>query len=316
MAELNRLSGPTPPPVPPGASQKWHEARLYQADPDLKLVMEIAVELRQPLLITGDPGCGKTSAAYWAAWRMGLTPDQLVHAQIRSDETAERLKYEFDAVRFLRESDGAQKGGVTLEHLRAECVRPGPLYRAFEGSQTRPMALLLDEIDKAPRDLPNDLLHEFDQLEFEVRELLDKDKRPRRVTAGKGPENSLSLIIFTSNGERRLPDAFLRRCLHHHLSFDASWRRRIVDARMGGQGGIRRAPQVIDHAITRFVQIQSVYGLHHRPGPAELLVWLRALALSAGITPEELRDRPLAQLPVLGALLKDHADRKLVASNT
>lgn len=311
MAGLNRLAGPLPEPVrSEQAPLKWRETWLYQPDPELVRVLEVAIALRQPLLLTGDPGCGKTSAAYWAAWRMGLRPEQLEHVQIRSDATAESLKYEFDAVRYLRET--RPKNNQRWEEWRRTFIRPGPLWRAFEASRKGPAVLLLDEIDKAPRDLPNDLLHEFDALEFEVPDVHGDDKKPLRVSAGRGADNGLQLIAFTSNGERKLPDAFLRRCLHHHLSFDADWLRRIVAHRLEHEAGPKLSPALVTHAVARFVDIQSTYGLHHRPGPAELLVWLRVLAVAADVSPERLAALPLAQLPFLGALLKDQADRKLL----
>lgn len=301
----------TPPPPPPDAPPKWREAPYYTAPQDLVLALQIAVALRQPLLLTGDPGCGKTSAAYWAAWKLGLSHRDFFHMQVRSDSTAGRLKYEFDAVRYFRESQAAALRQAPFDDDKRRFIREGPLWLAFEAAQARSVVLLLDEIDKAPRDFPNDLLHEFDTLEFEVPDWL-VDGRPKTISGDRGSGEGIDLIVLTSNGERQLPDAFLRRCIHHHLQFDDEWLGKVVHHRMA-QGDLKLAPGLVEHAIKRFILLQSTPGLRHRPGLSELLVWLRVIAHVGEMTVEELSTLQPRNLPYLGAILKDPADRDLVA---
>ncbi|MBL9009008.1 MAG: MoxR family ATPase [Myxococcales bacterium] len=303
---------PPPPAIPSNAPPKWKESPLYRADRELVMSLQIAMAMRQPLLLTGDPGCGKTGAAYWAAWRLGLSPQDFFHVQTRSDASAARLKYEFDAVRYFRESQASALRNIPFDEDRERFLQRGPLWLAFCAAQKRSTVLLLDEIDKAPRDFPNDLLHEFELLEFEVPEWPEPDGRPRRISGRGGPDDGLTLMVLTSNGERQLPDAFLRRCVHHHLRFDAVWLAEIVRHRMA-LGDLRIDPGLVDHAVKRFVVLQNTPGLRHRPGLSEFLVWLRTVALVGGIDPQRLSSLRPAELPYLGTLLKDPNDRDLVS---
>lgn len=298
------------PPVPESAvSTKWKEAALYCPDARLKEALSLAAFLGQPLLLTGRPGCGKTSAAYWAAWRMGLEETDLVHAQVRSDETAAGLKYEFDAVRYLGDSQvAAHRGQDWSPHFERYC-RKGPLWRAFEAvRRNRTVVLLLDEIDKAPRDLPNDLLHEFDQMDFEVPEWRDTYDRPVRIS-GRPEEGPIRLLmVLTSNGERDLPEPFLRRCIHHHIEWDAEWLESIVRFR-SQKAAQPVSDELIRYAVQRFMDLQRVDGLTHVPGPSEFLVWMRMIVLRARIEePDRLQHLRLADLPYLGTLIKDPGD--------
>lgn len=298
---------------------KFREAALYSADDGLRSAIELALELSQPLLLTGEPGCGKTVAAYWAAWYLGLDASDVFHSQIRSNSSAEQLKYEFDNIGYLRESQVAATLGTRwtpseMEQVRRRCVRPGALWRAFEAAQTRSVVLLLDEIDKAPRDFPNDLLHEFDQLEFDVPEWVENGEalkigaRPKQPLPDPPP---FILILLTSNGERRLPDAFLRRCVHHHLAFDNRRMLEIVQYRkQKGQEIATLTDEFVKLALGRFVVLRSQPDLNHRPGMAEFLIWLRVLAKAGNIDVNRLEALPVGELPYLGLLLKDPEDRK------
>jgi MoxR-like ATPase len=321
------------------APEKYREAPLYDADEGLATAVELALELRQPLLITGEPGCGKTAAAYWAAWSLGLGPDALHHIQIRSTATAAELKYEFDNIGYLRESQLAGARGETWskvhrDAIKQEFVNKGPLWHAFEAAREQSIILLLDEIDKAPRDFPNDLLHEFDQLEFEVPEW-QIDGKPLRVSArrpGQGPradapraegtrQEPYFLVVFTSNGERRLPDAFLRRCVHHHLAFDEQRMLNIVRHRIRQRGapgasGIEMSDSFVEYAVKRFWVLKRQPELHHQPGLAELLIWLRVLANRGPLDIDRMKNLPISELPYLGLLLKDPDDRKRVEAKT
>jgi MoxR-like ATPase len=317
MTSLRALSSRPIPALPFEGPQRWRDAPNYAPQADLITAIDVAMALRQPLLLTGEPGCGKTSAAYWVAWRLGLKPSDLVHAQIRSDASAARLKYEFDAVRYFRESQiAAHKAGrardtdalPAFDEDRRRFIFPGPLWMAFEASQVKPTVLLLDEIDKAPRDLPNDLLLEFDAKEFEVSEWEDPLKRAHVVRAGE----HLVLIVFTSNGERQLPDAFLRRCIHHHSRFSPEELARVVEHRIK-VGDITLARPFVDWALERFVALKGLR-LQHSPGTAELLVWMRALAMTENLDVRKLRELRLAELPYLGTLLKNVDDLDAVAA--
>jgi MoxR-like ATPase len=321
-------------PVPPDAPEKYRDAPCYDADPELQTAVELALHLKQPLLITGEPGCGKTAAAYWAAWALGLPADSLHHVQIRSNASAADMKYEIDNIGYLRESQvaGARQQAWTPaqeEEMRRRFVRKGPLWHAFAAAREHAIVLLLDEIDKAPRDFPNDLLHEFDQLEFEVPEWR-VDGKPLRVCArssGDGaraqgengnPAGPFILMVFTSNGERRLPDAFLRRCVHHHLAFDeqrmiAIVRHRADLARQTAKDhSMELGDSFIEYAVKRFMVLKRYPELNHQPGLAELLIWLRVIAERGGIDIDKLKAMQPGELPYLGLLLKDAEDRRRV----
>jgi MoxR-like ATPase len=246
------------------------------------------------------------------------------------------MKYEFDNIGYLRESQvaGARQEAWTPaqeEDIRRRLVRKGPLWRAFEAARDHAIVLLLDEIDKAPRDFPNDLLHEFDQLEFEVPEWR-MDGKPLRVSARPAGHGARAhgatgdqaapfiLMVFTSNGERRLPDAFLRRCVHHHLAFDeqrmiAIVRHRAELARATAKDAgkaIELSDSFIEHAVKRFMVLKRYPELNHQPGLAELLIWLRVIAERGGLDIDKLKAMQPGELPYLGLLLKDAEDRRRV----
>lgn len=307
------ISSPQPPAVPDDAPYKWREAPQYLADTQLKTALEIGMVLRQPVLLSGEPGTGKTSAAYWAAWRMGLSPEDLIHVQVRSEDTASALRYEFDAIRYLRESQEAAARQEVFDSNRERFIRKGPLWTAFEAARTRPMVLLLDGVDNAPREFVRDLLRELEGFEFEVPDLVDDRDRPQVVSARGGDGAGSLLVVLTSDGERPLPSAVLRRCIHHHLSFQQSGLLDVVLHRIAS-GDLEMTPTLAEPAVEHFHALRSVVGLRHRPTLAELLVWLRVLALSGDMEADTLRGLALHELPYLGALLKDPDDHLLVAN--
>lgn len=292
-------------PEPADGPPKWREAWLYHPTDQLVAALRLALKLRQPLLLTGEPGCGKTSAAYWAAMNLGLSHEDLVHDTVRSDASAQRLRYEFDAVRYFR---------LAQVHKEEEpdpllCIKEGPLWRAFKRAATRRTVLLLDEIDKAPRDFPNDLLHEFDTLEFDVPELYDRrSDKHYTVSARNAPkQHGLMLLVVTSNGERQFPDAFLRRCLHHHLEIGKDAFARLVEDRIK-KGDLAVGEGVRRLAVEMFVELRRRKDLEHPVGPAELLVWLRAVSLLGGVSEAHLQRLDVAKLPHLEALFKTPGD--------
>lgn len=309
---MQRLADfPQPPPRTDTDLPKWVEAPLYDPHPDLVEAIEVAMFVRQPLLLTGDPGVGKTSAAYWAAWWMGVATRDLVYECIRSDATAARLRYEFDAVAYFRESQAAAVRGRDFDEDRRRFLREGPLWRAFQAAQERPVVLLLDEIDKAPRDLPNDLLREFDEHRFEVPELPEGHaERTIGTINTRTKTGHLKLVVFTSNGERQLPEPFLRRCVHHHIEFDPKHVGAVLAKRAEAERW-KLPTAMIDLALKRFLEIRALPNLRHRPGLSELLVWARVLSEVGGGSVEALERGKLADLKHLGTLLKDPNDQRV-----
>ena len=290
----------------------WQDAGLYQPRPELELAIELAINLQRPLLITGEPGCGKTTAAYWAALRLGYVPPSTTEArdagasasnapdffrfQVRSDVNAASAKYEFDAVKYFRDAQLAAihakaAGDRPAEPDRMSCIRKGPLWRAFEAQG--PIVLLFDEIDKAPRDFPNDLLRELDRYEFEV---------PEVGTTVSRTHDGPWLCLLTSNQERELPRAFLRRCLHHHIELSKKDYEEILDARRA-RGELELDDELYKLALARFWMLREFEpALRHKPSLGELLVWFKGLSR---LGPGGLASsRQLHETPYLEALLK------------
>ena len=254
----------------------------------LETAINTAIAVGDPLLITGEPGTGKTQAAYYVAYKLGLEP--VLHFQVKSDGSARDLLYHFDTVRYFHDAH-LSDSATTLN--KRNYVEPRALWQAMASPQ--PRVLLIDEIDKAPRDFPNDLLHELDQMEFTVIETGETIRAPRQQRP---------IVMITSNSERRLPEPFLRRCVYHHIRFDDDLVAQAVEKRQADYADL--SPDVIKLAVQRFLALRD-RPLRKRPSTGELLVWLRVLALSVGTYPERL-DRDLSKLPYLGVLLKDHQD--------
>ncbi len=265
----------------------------YQLEPGLETAINMALAVGSPLLVTGEPGTGKTQLAYFLGDYFGIAVRAFL---VKSISTARDLQYEFDAVGYLQSAYAARHGERRQE--RSEFLKPGPLWLAYEDEA--PSVLLIDEIDKAPRDFPNDLLHELDQGWFHHPFETDGDGNPRRIPA---EAHKPPIVIITSNVERRLPGPFLRRCVFHHIELTEKLVRTAVDARVGE---FPRLPQEVRQlALDLFWEIRDCE-LQKPPSTAELLVWLAVLnALGAG--EGELRV-PLAELPALGTLVKDKDD--------
>ena len=266
-------------------SQRFEGTSDYVATEDLKVAVNAAVALERPLLIKGEPGTGKTVLAYEVAKAMGAP---LITWHIKSTTKAQQGLYEYDAVTRLRDS---QLGEERVKDVR-NYIKKGKLWEAFE-SPTRPV-LLIDEIDKADIEFPNDLLLELDRMEFhvyETGETIRAEKRP--------------IVVITSNNEKELPDAFLRRCFFHYIKFpDADTMSQIVDVHFPG---IKK--RLVEEALRIFFEVREVPGLKKKPSTSELLDWLKLL-LNEDITPEMLRERDPRKLipPLHGALLKNEQD--------
>ncbi len=257
----------------------------YVATDELKLAVNAAVTLGRPLLIKGEPGTGKTQLAQEIARGLGRP---LYEWHVKSTTKAQQGLYEYDAVSRLRDS---QLGDPRVQDIGNYIVK-GMLWRAFESDEQA--VLLIDEIDKADIEFPNDLLRELDRMEFyvyETRELVKARQRP--------------IVVITSNNEKELPDAFLRRCFFHYIRFpDADTMQRIVDVHYPG---LKKS--LLKEALESFYRIREVPGLKKKPSTSELLDWIKLL-VAEDIPPEALRsDDPKAAIPPLyGALLKNEQD--------
>ena len=264
---------------------KFTGTKNYVATQDLKMAVNAAITLERPLLIKGEPGTGKTVLAHEIA--KGLkTP--LLEWNIKSTTKAQQGLYEYDAVARLRDS----QLGEDRVHDISNYINKGKLWEAFE-SKKRPI-LLIDEIDKADIEFPNDLLHELDKMSFHVYETGET------VTAKNRP-----IIIITSNNEKDLPDAFLRRCFFHYIQFpDSETMSKIVDVHFPDI-----KPRLLSAAMTRFFEIRDMPGLKKKPSTSELLDWLKLL-LVEDIDPETLKVSDPKKLipPLHGALLKNEQD--------
>ncbi len=280
--------------IPPSLGSHREAAASYQPDPDLVDAVNVALAVGAPLLLTGEPGTGKTQVAFYLAWFFDIE-DHLYPLHVRSTTTAEDLLYRFDAVAYLHAANDPARQGKAV--TKSDFVEKGPLWRAYEAGSTA--VVLLDEIDKAPRDFPNDLLNVLDQHTFYVAEA------DRTVTRGAGAP---PIVVITSNSERRLPEPFLRRCIFHHIEFTEELLRRAVEARVGDFPNL--AAGVREEALQRFLELRG-RDLRKKPATAELLVWLTILSARGGVTVESLRV-PIKELPALSALVKDRDDLALL----
>ena len=263
---------------------KFEGTAEYVATDDLLVGVNAAVTLERPLLVKGEPGTGKTELAVQVASALGLP---LIEWNIKSTTRAQQGLYEYDAVSRLRDS---QLGDARV-HDVANYIRKGKLWQAFE-AETK-VVLLIDEIDKADIEFPNDLLQELDRMEFHVYETGETIRARQRP-----------IVIITSNNEKELPDAFLRRCFFHYIRFpDEATLRRIVEVH---HPDIKEA--LLTAALTQFYEIREQPGLKKKPSTSEVLDWLKLL-LAEDLGPEDLRATGGGALPRLhGALLKNEQD--------
>lgn len=278
--------------IPAGLSSLADAARHYQPSPELLDAINVALAVGAPLLLTGEPGTGKTQVSYYLAWYFGMP---LFPLFVRSNTTAEDLFYRFDALAYLRAAnDPNEKRDSTAVKRALIDQGKGPLWRAYDTDGTA--VVLIDEIDKATRDFPNDLLNAVDQHSFVVPELGGET-----VTADAQPP----IMVITSNSERRLPEPFLRRCIVHHIELTPDLVRRAVAARTGDFPHL--APPVREAALRRFFEIRD-YELSKQPSTAELITWLAVLSARHFADAASLETCPLRELPALVALVKHRDD--------
>ncbi|MBL9096463.1 MAG: MoxR family ATPase [Alphaproteobacteria bacterium] len=265
--------------------KKFEGTSSYVATDDLRIAVNAAITLERPLLIKGEPGTGKTVLAFEVAKAIGVP---IIQWHIKSTTKAQQGLYEYDAVSRLRDS---QLGDERVKDIK-NYISKGKLWEAFT-NDARPV-LLIDEIDKADIEFPNDLLLELDRMEFFVYETGETIKAKQRP-----------IVMITSNNEKELPDAFLHRCFFHYIKFpDRDTMTKIIDVHY---------PKIMDklvgEALNIFYQIRDVPGLKKKPSTSELLDWLKLL-MADDITAETLRERDPSKLipPLHGALLKNEQD--------
>ncbi len=265
-------------------AMKFTGTDTYVATDDLTVAVNASVALQRPLLVKGEPGTGKTELALQVSAALGL---EMIEWHVKSTTKAQQGLYEYDAVSRLRDS---QLGDEKVHDVK-NYIRKGKLWQAFEASERK--VLLIDEVDKADIEFPNDLLQELDRMEFHVYETGET------ITAKQRP-----IVIITSNNEKELPDAFLRRCFFHYIKFpDAETLKKIVEVH---HPGIK--PALLNAALTEFFEIRETPGLKKKPSTSEVLDWLKLL-LAEDLDPSDLKRDGANALPKLhGALLKNEQD--------
>jgi MoxR-like ATPase len=268
------------------ATRTFKGTQSYLTDPALEAAVNAALALERPLLVKGEPGTGKTLLAQAIAEAQGL---DLIHWPVKSTTRAQDGLYVYDTVQRLYDARFGDAGPEGVKDIR-RYIKLGPLGRALKANGRA--VLLIDEVDKADLEFPNDLLHELDRMRFVVAETGDE------VVAEQRP-----IVIITSNNEKELPDAFLRRCVFHFIDFpEPELMKRIVRVHHGSIDD-----QIVDQAIGAFYEVRGIPRVRKRPSTSELIDWIAVLA-TANVAAERIR----AELPFTGVLLKKEQDQQVV----
>jgi MoxR-like ATPase len=268
-------------------SKEFKGTRSYLTDPGLEAAVNAALALERPLLVKGEPGTGKTLLATAIAEALGLS---LIHWPVKSTTRAQDGLYVYDTVQRLYDARFGDVGAEGVKDIR-RYIKLGPLGRALKSEER--LVLLIDEVDKADLEFPNDLLHELDRMRFVVSETGDE------VVAKHRP-----VVIITSNNEKELPDAFLRRCVFHFIDFpEPELMKRIVRVHHENID-----EQIVDQAISAFYEVRGMPRVRKRPSTSELIDWIAVLA-SAGVGAERIK----SELPFTGVLLKKEQDQAVVS---
>lgn len=297
-----------PVPLPTHARRRRSDPSAYLMDSRLADAANVALLLGQPLLLTGEPGTGKTQLAHRLAWQLGLDEPLVFHT--RSSSNARDLLYRYDTLGRFHAAQTRQRDVKPIDFLRYEALGwailwshepeavAGLLPPAVKHPGARRSVVLIDEVDKAPRDFPNDLLHEIDELAFAVPEIDAPEVRAH--------EDRRPVVVLTSNSERNLPDAFLRRCIYHHIPTpDKPRLAEIIAARLPELG--QNPDRLIDDALDFFIGVRAL-GLRKPPSTAELLNWLPALQAHGARPGQRLRDADEALRRSVSTLVKSRDD--------
>ena len=270
-------------------NKEFKGTRSYLTDPGLEAAVNAALALERPLLVKGEPGTGKTLLATAIAEALGLS---LIHWPVKSTTRAQDGLYVYDTVQRLYDARFGDAGAEGVKDIR-RYIKLGPLGRALKSEER--VVLLIDEVDKADLEFPNDLLHEIDRMRFVVNETGDE------VVAKHRP-----VVIITSNNEKELPDAFLRRCVFHFIDFpEPELMKRIVRVHHENID-----EQIVEQAIAAFYEVRGIPRVRKRPSTSELIDWIAVLA-SAGVG----ADRIKSELPFTGVLLKKEQDQAVVTES-
>lgn len=334
---MNNFVRPDLLPQIPVSPLYGRRGKLYHADPHLIAAANVALALERPLLLTGEPGCGKTDFAWAVAQGLGAvlgSPEEErvpLQCYVRSDTRARDMLYTYDAVRRFGDAQNGGAVGLARAADPRRYIELQPLGRALASPRRR--VVLIDEIDKAPRDLPNDLLRELEQNAFEIQDIPEEasgdppveshgvplQRLMNRPRDADGASLAAPLVIITSNVERQLPDAFLRRCVFWHIKFPEEMLTDIVADHLGSRsmpGGL------LDRTLAVYKHVRSAPGLSRKPGTAELLDWVTALTgvFESGAVEvqiqrfsdalkKEARGLPWGELLGLGCLVKAREDQ-------